>query len=95
MTSGDGNRRDDVLATFNPLFPKGAYFGLIAPVGPLNHSDLHPSIAFVLPKGWSVSASWLFFWRTTADDGLYAVPGTLLRPCGGNAGAFRWAITRH
>ena len=104
ITSGDGNRGDDVLATFNPLFPKGAYFGLIAPVGPLNHSDLHPSIAFGLPKGWSVSASWLFFWRTTADDGLYAVPGTLLRPAEGTRAHFvgqspgievKWQATPH
>ncbi len=104
ITSGDGNRGDDVLATFNPLFPKGAYFGLIAPVGPLNHSDLHPSIAFGLPKGWSVSASWLFFWRTTTDDGLYAVPGTLLRPAEGTRTHFvgqspgievKWQATRH
>ena len=79
VTSGDGNRRDDVLGTFNPLFPKGAYFGLIAPTGPLNHSDLHPSIKFWLKNGWSIQTSWLFFWRTKADDGVYAVPGTLLR----------------
>ena len=79
VTGGDGNRRDDVLATFNPLFPKGACFGLIAPTGPLNHSDLHPSMKFWLKNGWSIQTSWLFFWRTKADDGVYAVPGTLLR----------------
>ena len=104
ITSGDRNRGDDVLATFNPLFPKGAYFGLIAPVGPLNHSDLHPSIAFARPRGWTVSASWLFFWRTAADDGLYAVPGTLLRPAEGTRTHFvgqspgievEWQATRH
>ena len=88
VTSGDGDRGDDVLATFNPLFPKGAYFGLIAPVGPLNHRDLHPSIEFTLPKGWSVLASWLFFWRTKADDGLYGVPGTLLRRAEGTQARF-------
>ena len=104
VTSGDGDRNDDVLATFNPLFPKGAYFGLIAPVGPLNHRDLHPSIEFTLPKGWSVAASWLFFWRTNTDDGLYGVPGTLLRPAAGTQAHFvgqspgvevNWQATPH
>jgi hypothetical protein len=104
VTSGDGDRSDDVLATFNPLFPKGAYFGLIAPVGPLNHRDLHPSVEFTLPMRWSVAASWLFFWRTNAADGLYGVPGTLLRPAEGTQAHFvgqspgvevNWRATPH
>ncbi len=88
VTSGDHNRTDATLGTFNPLFPRGAYFGLIAPTGPLNHIDLHPSIAFALQKGWSVSASWLFFWRTQRDDGVYGVPGNLLRSGEGTRARF-------
>jgi Alginate export len=104
VTSGDRNRTDDTLGTFNPLFPRGAYFGLIAPTGPLNHTDLHPSIAFALQKGWSVSASWLFFWRTQRDDGLYSVPGNLLRSAEGTHAHFvgqspgieiKWQATPH
>ena len=79
ITSGDRDRTDGILGTFNPLFPKGAYFGLIAPSGPLNHIDLHPSIEFTPKKNWTVSAGWLFLWRTQRDDGLYGVPGNLLR----------------
>ena len=33
VTSGDRDRHDDRLGTFNPLFPNGAYFGLIASAG--------------------------------------------------------------
>jgi hypothetical protein len=104
VTSGDRDRGDEVLGTFNPLFPKGGYFGLIAPTGPLNHSDLHPSIAFILENGWSVAASWLFFWRTQRDDGLYGVPGDLLRSGEGAHARFvghapgleiNWQIDRH
>ena len=88
VTSGDDDRHDDVLGTFNPLFPKGAYFGLVAPTGPLNHVDLHPSLTFAMPAGWSVVATWLFFWRTRADDGLYGPPGTLLRSGAGTHAHF-------
>lgn len=79
ITSGDRDRTDGTLGTFNPLFPKGAYFGLIAPSGPLNHIDLHPTIEFAPYTNWTVSAGWLFLWRTSRDDGLYGVPGNLLR----------------
>ena len=88
-TSGDGNRRDDVLATFNPLFPEGASFGFDRPDGVLNHSDLHPSMKFWLKNGGSIQTSWLFFWRTKADDGVYAVPVTLLR-----SGAGKYSLCR-
>ena len=79
ITSGDSDRNDDVLGTFNALFPKGAYFGLIAPVGPYNHMDLHPQVDVSLARGWGLSANWLWFWRTEIDDGLYGVAGQLLR----------------
>lgn len=88
ITSGDQNRTDDALGTFNPLFPKGAYFGLIAPAGPLNHADLHPSIAFIPVRHWRVSASWLFLWRTQQADGLYGLPGNLIRTGEGTRSRF-------
>ena len=88
ITSGDRDRTDGTLGTFNPLFPKGAYFGLIAPTGPLNHIDIHPSLAFTPRRAWTVSTSWLFFWRTQRDDGLYGVPGNLLRSGEGTRARF-------
>lgn len=104
ITSGDRDRTDGILGTFNPLFPKGAYFGLIAPSGPLNHLDLHPSIEFTPKRNWTVSAGWLFLWRAQRDDGLYGVPGNLLRSGQGTrAGSVGqspgteivWELTRH
>lgn len=104
VTSGDRSRTDDVLGTFNPLFPRGGYFGLIAPTGPLNHSDLHPSVAFSVGDSILLSGSWLFFWRTERDDGLYGVSGNLVRSGEGRSARFaghcpgveiKWQATRH
>jgi hypothetical protein len=79
MTSGDDDRDDGRLGTFNPLFPKGAYFGLIASTGPSNHMDLHPQLSVSLGNGVEVTGSWLLFWRRQLDDGIYGIPGLLLR----------------
>jgi hypothetical protein len=104
ITSGDRDRNDHVLGTFHPLFPRGAYFGLIAPTGPLNHIDLHPSIAFAPHRDVFVSVTWLFFWRSRSDDGLYGVPGNLLRSGEGTRARFvgqspgveaKWQADRH
>jgi Alginate export len=79
VTSGDADRNQPVLQTFNALFPKGAYFGLIAPTGPYNSTDLHPQFDLALPNDWTLTGDWLWFWRTRRDDGIYNVPGRLLR----------------
>lgn len=88
MTSGDRDRHDDRLGTFNALFPRGAYFGLIAAAGPANHMDLHPQVAVNLRDGLVVTTSWLFFWRRQVDDGIYGIPGNLLRSGAGTHSKF-------
>ena len=79
VTSGDKDPDDPRLQSFNALFPRGAYFGENQLLGPVNHIDLHPSMD--INPFWSVtvSASWLFFWRQSLRDGLYGVPGNLIR----------------
>lgn len=103
MTSGDRDRDDDRLGTFNALFPRGAYFGLIASAGPSNHMDLHPQVAAHPRDGLVVTASWLFIWRRQLDDGIYGIPGTLLRSGAGTHSRFvghspgleaEWQVTR-
>ena len=79
VTSGDKDPLDPDLQTFNALFPKGAYFGLINPVGPANHRDLHPTLDLELHEQVALAADWLFFWRYTTADGVYGIPGNLLR----------------
>ena len=82
VTSGDNDPGDPDLGTFNPLFPKGAYFGLIASTGPANHRDLHPQLDFRLGGRLSFTADWLFFWRQSLRDGLYGIPSGVLRTGG-------------
>lgn len=88
MTSGDRHPDDKRLGTFNPLFPKGAYFGLIASAGPANHMDVHPQVT-VRPRGdLVVTTGWLFFWRQQVRDGIYGIPGNLLRSAEGTQSRF-------
>jgi hypothetical protein len=77
LISGDRNANDNTLQTFNPLFPRGAYFGLAAVIGPANLFDVHPSVSFsILPKlNWNIDYD--LFWRYSTIDGIYG-PNTAL-----------------
>ena len=44
VTSGDRSPSSSKLETFNPLFPRGSYFGEASLIGPQNHMDLHPML---------------------------------------------------
>ncbi|MFN8001074.1 MAG: alginate export family protein [Acidobacteriota bacterium] len=79
ITSGDQDPADNKLETFNPLFPKGAYFGQLSPVGPLNHRDLHPNVELTLWQDIALTADWVFYWRQSTRDAVYGIPGNLQR----------------
>jgi hypothetical protein len=70
--SGEGNRGDNTLQTFNPLFPRGAYFGLVALIGPSNLLDIHPSINVEISKRLDMGIDYDIFWRLSTQDGIYA-----------------------
>lgn len=72
IISGDKNAGDNHLQTFNPLYPRGAYFGLVALIGPSNLIDIHPNINFDLNEKLSLGIDYDIFWRQTISDGLYA-----------------------
>ncbi|MBC6110900.1 alginate export family protein [Pedobacter fastidiosus] len=78
--SGDKNTADNRLNTFNPLFPKGAYFGLAALIGPYNLMDIHPYVQLNLTKKLLIAVDYDMFWRMNRNDGLYAVNGKLIYP---------------
>jgi hypothetical protein len=89
LISGDKITGDNKLQTFNPLFPRGAYFGLAALIGPANLYDVHPSILFDLYKkklNWSVDYD--VFWRYSKADGIYAPNVVLIYPSGNSTDAF-------
>ena len=78
FVSGDLSYDDGKLNTFNPLFPRGGYFGLAALIGPANLFDIHPYIEFQLSKSVTFTQDYDVFWRMQRNDGLYAVNGRLL-----------------
>ena len=80
ISSGD-NPNSKMLGTFNPLFPKGEYFGVLTTTGPgpVNFIDIHPGVDTAFPHGVSWSVDWIFQWRENLEDGVYAVPGFLIR----------------
>jgi hypothetical protein len=105
ISSGD-NPNSKTLGTFNPLFPKGNYFGVLATTGPgpINFIDVHPHVETTLPHNVTVSADWIFQWRENVLDGVYAVPGFLIVPAGNSRARFvgdrpgteiRWQANRH
>lgn len=71
LISGDRNVNDEEMNTFNPLFPRGAYFGLAALIGPVNLIDVHPSVSIKPVRNLELSADYDVFWRYSTEDGIY------------------------
>jgi hypothetical protein len=105
ISSGD-NPGSHTLGTFNPIYPIGNYFGVLADTGPgpVNFIDVHPRIQTQLPHGISISTDLVAQWRENVNDGVYAVPGFLLVAANGSRARFvgirpgaevRWQINRH
>jgi hypothetical protein len=105
ISSGD-HPASNTLGTFYPLFPKGDYFGVLATTGPgpLNFIDVHPHVELALPHNVSASFDWIVQWRQTIQDGVYNVPGNLIRAADGSAARYvgdrpgtqiRWQKSRH
>jgi len=82
IASGDEERGDGDLGTFNALYPRGAYFGEIGLIGPANFINLHPSLTLQPARGWRLHSDVVFFWRESTEDGVYGPGGNLIRPAG-------------
>lgn len=102
-TSGDRGTGAS-LGTFSALFPKGAYFGLLSPNGPANNLAPHAALQLSLPASVSLMAEIWSFFRYSVADGVYGVPGTLLRPGAANPERYlgtqletwvAWSVGRH
>ena len=105
ISSGD-NPKSHSLGTFNPIYPIGNYFGVIASTGPgpVNFIDVHPRVQTQMPHGVTISTDWVLQWRESLLDGVYAVPGFLIRKAGDSDARFvghrpgievRWQADRH
>lgn len=82
--SGDRNRNDSKLGTFNAMFPKLKYFGETGVISPANLFDLHPAVSIGLAEGVRLKADVQFLWRYSVDDGVYGAGGRLLRSGAGS-----------
>lgn len=75
VTSGDKDRDDIDLETFDPLFPRAAYFSEANLIGPLDHIDLHPALGLQPTDTVAVTLAWDIFWRYSLADALYTMAG--------------------
>jgi hypothetical protein len=104
ISSGDTSPASHVLQTFNPLFPRGLYYGYIDSTGSPNATVLHPELSITISPTVSILTTHFSFWRTSAADGIYSQPGFLLRAGNQNQSryvgslqdvAIRWRADRH
>jgi hypothetical protein len=85
VISGDRNPNNPDVQTFNPLFPKGKYFGELSPIGPSNLINIDPRVTLHLCDELQLTANVAFYWRESTEDGIYPVGGmNLVRPDGGS-----------
>jgi hypothetical protein len=75
--SGDKNQGNGNLQTFNPLYPKGGYFGFSPQVGPVNLIDIHPYATMDLLPELKMQLDVVFNWRYSLEDGVYRPSGIL------------------
>lgn len=86
VASGDANAHDGTLNTFNALFPRGKYFGELSPVGPANIIHLAPQLSAELTEDITLDVAAMAYWRQSVADGVYDIPGNLLRSADGSRG---------
>lgn len=88
VVSGDRRPGDRHLGTFDPLFPKGKYFGELTPIGPANIINLNPRLTIPVTPNLSLGIMAQGFWRYSLNDGIYGVPGNLVRAAGESRARF-------
>ncbi|OHT19280.1 hypothetical protein BHE75_01265 [Sphingomonas haloaromaticamans] len=88
IVSGDHDRDDPRLQTFNALFPKGKYFGELSPIGPYNIVNAHLGAGIDLGHGFGLGLAGMAFWRESTGDGIYDIPGHLIRSGEGSDARF-------
>jgi len=70
IISGDIDPDDKINNTFDPFYPRGAYFGRVASFTPSNFFDLHPYANMTINK-FFFEVDYDVFWRYSVHDGLY------------------------
>lgn len=104
VASGDSDRNDMTLGTFNALFPRQGYFSEINLLAPANFFDLHPSLTLKPHERVQVIHSWDFFWRYSVEDAVYGPGRVAITPEAAGDARFvgitsnievNWTISQH
>lgn len=77
--TGDRDRADREINTFNCLFARGDYFGDTSLLTGANTLDAGAAIELNPARRFCVSCQWDFLWRSEISDGLYAPPQIYFR----------------
>lgn len=81
VASGDRDPSDGELGTFDPLFPRNAYFSEAALFAPSNFHDVQPLVQFFPSASTTLTFAADLFYRLEEDDAVRA-PGGVLIPGG-------------
>ena len=99
-----GGAPGKTLKTFNPLFPKFAYFTEASINSPINFIDVYPSVTVQPLKNFAFKVGVDVLWRYSIQDGFYQPPGVPLVPGSANKKRFlglqsnlqaEWQATSH
>ena len=102
--SGDRDPETPDFQTFNAMFQSGTYSGRAQILGPNNAIRLEPQVGLLFSERMTFSAGWGFFWRESANDALYGIPGNIIVPSNGVKSRYEgsrpiaeldWQVTRH
>jgi Alginate export len=76
FATGDKNPNDNLLQTFNPLYPAAPVLSNEALLTTLsNVIEVHPTLTFRPIDGMTVSAEYDWLWRESSRDGVYLPNG--------------------
>jgi Alginate export len=81
--SGDRDKRDNILNTYNLIFSKPSY-GLAAPIGSSNIVNINPYIKINPAKKMNIYAGVYFLNRQSNQDGTYSPGMAQVRPAPAN-----------
>jgi Alginate export len=88
VASGDDNRSDQTLGTFNPLFPNGAYLTLAGYTGYVNFVHVKPSLTLHPSRALKLMVAIAPQWRQTTADAVYAQPNIPVPNTAGTPGSY-------
>ncbi|MCW3698925.1 alginate export family protein [Burkholderia cenocepacia] len=103
-TSGDHDLHDHTAGTYNPLFPKLAYFNQAGLLGGSNIIDIQPSITTSIAHNIQVTTAVDVVWRNSINDAIYTASGTPIPNTAGRSGKLSsiqtlvdvtWRASRH